>query len=175
MVRKKKDWWKSGKPKEYSLKTHLDNQGHPDFPAYYYNPISKYTNTKKPKDFKPKYELQYPYELRDDEGIYATHESGTRKARFETLEQAKKAKRVGQSASKGFREDYTPYVIRKIKSKGRPKKKSNGITGGQAKGFFKRVNKSTSRTTRSIANKPKSMIKKPKSMIKKATRKMRRK
>ena len=178
MVRKKKEWWKSGKDE-------------PNEDGYYkYNPISEYTNTKKPEDFKPKYELEYPYEYRDYDHDSDGHDTG--KAQFETFAQAKEAKEVGE------REDYfdydsAPYVIRKIKSKVKPKKKPNGITGGQAKAFFKRVNKSTSRTTRSIAKKPKSisksiakrpksMIKKsksiakrPKSMIKKATRKMRRK
>jgi hypothetical protein len=168
MVRRKKDWWKSGKDE-------------PDEDGYYkYNPISEYTNTKKPEDFKPKYELEYPYEWRDSDHNADFHETG--KAQFETLAQAMEAKRAGES-EEYFTPDYAPYVIKKIKSKVKPKKKPNGITGGQAKAFFKRVNKSTSRTTKSIAKRPKSIsksiakrpksisksiAKKPKSMVKRS-------
>ena len=134
MVRRKKDWWKSGKlkPEERYRKGK----------SYTYNPISEYTETKIAKDFNPKYELEYPYEYRDKRHETDYHETG--KAYFETFAQAKEAKEVGEQEDY-FDYDDAPYVIRKIKSKAKPKKKS------------------------------KSMIKKPKSMVKKATRKMRRK
>ena len=162
-----------------------------------FNPIDEYTDTKyaegKTKaSEKAKYRLSYPYEWNspnrydDGEPTVQSTEYGT--ALFPDLKSAMEAKTAGLE-----NEYFTSYEISKIKSlkPGRPKlKRPNGITGGQAKAFFKRVNKSTSRTTRSIAKKPKSIsksiakkpksisksiAKRPKSMIKKATRIMRRK
>ena len=137
MVRKKKEWWKSGKDE-------------PNEDGYYkYNPISEYTNTKKPEDFKPKYELEYPYEWRDSDHNADFHETET--AQFETLDQAKEAKRAGES-EEYFTPDYAPYVIKKIKSKVKPKKKSKSMIKKP-----KSISKSIVKKSKSITKRPKSI------------------
>ena len=147
MARKKKEWWKSGKlkPREiYGTKqSKLDR-------TYTYNPISEYTETKKPKDFKPKYELEYPYEWRDSDHNADFHETET--AQFETLDQAKEAKRAGES-EEYFTPDYAPYVIKKIKSKVKPKKKSKSMIKKP-----KSISKSIVKKSKSLAKKPKSVV-----------------